>query len=98
MSKEAFNSIMSGLLDALAYAKGDRTRGTVHNPIIGDAMTAVKLTAKEIQALYHIDMVLWVQQQPWDDRFIPVIEDARTFRDALARDKYDSPLKTKEKP
>ena len=34
-------------------------------------------------ALYHLDLILWVQQQPWDDRFIPVIEDARTFRDTL---------------
>jgi putative transcriptional regulator len=27
MSKKAFDSIMAGLEDALAYAKGDRTRG-----------------------------------------------------------------------
>ena len=29
MSKEPFDSIMAGLKDALAYAKGDKTRGTV---------------------------------------------------------------------
>lgn len=29
MSKEPFDSIMAGLEDALAYAKGDKTRGTV---------------------------------------------------------------------
>lgn len=27
MSKSAFNSIMAGLLDAIAYAKGDKTQG-----------------------------------------------------------------------
>ncbi len=29
MSKEVFESIKAGLEDALAYAKGDKTRGTV---------------------------------------------------------------------
>ena len=38
-------------------------------------------------ALYHLDIILWVQQQPWDDRFIPVIEDARTFCDELVMEK-----------
>ena len=35
------------------------------------------------RALYHLDMLLWVRMQPWDDRFIPVIKDAQTFRDEL---------------
>ncbi len=30
MSKQAFDSIMAGLQDALAYAKGDRGRGRAH--------------------------------------------------------------------
>jgi putative transcriptional regulator len=30
MAKEAFDSIMAGLEDALAYAKGDRSRGITH--------------------------------------------------------------------
>ncbi len=29
MSKEVFESIKAGLEDAIAYAKGDKTRGTV---------------------------------------------------------------------
>ena len=37
MSKEVFESIKAGLEDAIAYAKGDKTRGTVRysksNPI-----------------------------------------------------------------
>ena len=30
MTKQAFDSIMAGLRDALAYAKGDRKRGRAH--------------------------------------------------------------------
>jgi putative transcriptional regulator len=30
MTKQAFDSIMAGLQDALAYAKGDRKRGRAH--------------------------------------------------------------------
>ncbi len=30
MAKEAFDSIMAGLSDAVAYAKGDKSRGTAH--------------------------------------------------------------------
>ena len=30
MTKEAFESIMAGLEDALAYARGDRSRGVAH--------------------------------------------------------------------
>jgi len=30
MAKSAFDSIMAGLLDAIAYAKGDKTRGKEH--------------------------------------------------------------------
>lgn len=32
MSKEVFESIKAGLEDALAYAKGDKTRGTLRIP------------------------------------------------------------------
>ena len=39
-------------------------------------------------ALYHLDMLLWVQQQKWNDKFIPVITKAREFRDTLAREEY----------
>lgn len=30
MTKQAFDSIMAGLQDALAYAEGDRKRGRAH--------------------------------------------------------------------
>ena len=30
MAKEAFDSIMAGLSDAMAYAKGDKSRGKAH--------------------------------------------------------------------
>ncbi len=32
MSKKAFNKIMAGLEDAIAFAKGDTSRGVVHVP------------------------------------------------------------------
>ncbi len=39
------------------------------------------------QALYHLDLILWVQQQPWSDKFIPIVEDARAFRNELMLEK-----------
>ena len=39
------------------------------------------------EALYHIDMILWVMVQEDITKFSNVIEEARTFRDALAEEK-----------
>ena len=36
MSKKAFDSIMAGLQDALAYTKGDKTRGRATAYDVGD--------------------------------------------------------------
>lgn len=47
------------------------------------------LTPCEKQALYHLDMVLWVREQPWHPAFKVVLENARDFRDALARELTD---------
>ena len=49
------------------------------------------MTKLEIDALYHLDLILWVQQQPWDDKFIPAIEDARDFRDKLMMEVISDP-------
>ncbi len=50
-----------------------------------------KLTADQVHdlALYHTDILIWTMCQPWDDRFIPVIQDACDFRDELAREKMN---------
>ena len=36
-----------------------------------------------LASLYHLDMLLWVVRQPWDDRFVAVIDDAQAYRDIL---------------
>ena len=40
-------------------------------------------------ALYHLDLVLWVMMQPDKDiaKLTDVIDEARTFRDMLARER-----------
>jgi putative transcriptional regulator len=46
MTKRAFDSIMAGLQDALAYAKGDRKRGRIH--VIKVAAVDVRKARKKL--------------------------------------------------
>ncbi|MCE7798261.1 transcriptional regulator [Sphingobium sufflavum] len=55
MSKNAFDKIAAGLEDALAFVKGDESRGVVHQAV--DIKALRKVTGKtqdQFAAVYHL--------------------------------------------
>ncbi len=55
MKDEDFNGIAEGLKDAIAYAKGDTSRGRIVNPIdVKSVRLATKKTQGEFAAAYRI--------------------------------------------
>jgi putative transcriptional regulator len=61
MSKKAFDSIMAGLEDALAYAKGDRARGranvlNVRDLDVGKVRSKVGLSQQEFARTFGVSI------------------------------------------
>lgn len=55
MAKRAFEQMMAGLDDALAFAQGDTTRGQLHRPVdVRAVRQAMKKTQAEFAATYHL--------------------------------------------
>jgi putative transcriptional regulator len=55
MAKRAFEMIMAGLEDAIAYVEGDESRGRIANPIDVKAIrAATKKTQAEFAAAYRL--------------------------------------------
>lgn len=46
------------------------------------------MTSLEEDALYHLDLMLWVMTQPDIGKFKEVIGEAQTLRDTLARKRF----------
>lgn len=61
MSKKAFDTIMAGLEDALAYARGDKTRGRVRKVKVEDVdvrklRQKLKLTQRQFAELFGVSL------------------------------------------
>lgn len=57
MAKRAFDLMMEGLEDAVAYVEGDASRGVVHTPIDIKALRQrVKQTQAEFAATYRLPL------------------------------------------
>lgn len=61
MSKKAFDTIMAGLEDALAYARGDKTRGRARKVKVEDVdvrklRQKLKLTQRQFAELFGVSL------------------------------------------
>ena len=71
MAKKAFDMMMEGLEDAIAYSKGDASRGRAHYPVSAKAVrAATKLTQAEFAKTYHLPIGTvrdWEQERSQPD-------------------------------
>jgi putative transcriptional regulator len=90
MKDEDFNGIAEGLKDAIAYAKGDTSRGRVVNPIdVKGIRLATRKSQQEFSTTYHIPIGTlrdWEQSRRQPDA------PARTLLSLIAAD----PIKIEE--
>ena len=77
MAKKAFNKIMAGVEDAIAYGKGDKRRGTAHVVQVPEDVDVrairarFKLTRAEFAAKFGLDpraLQEWEQRRRTPDR------------------------------
>ena len=94
MSKRAFEKVMAGLDDAIAYAKGDESRGRAHGPVDVKAIReATRMSQAAFAEAFHLKVAAvrdWEQGRRRPDTgsvtLLRMIEaDPRAVREIIAR-------------
>jgi putative transcriptional regulator len=80
MAKKAYDKIMAGLEDALAYAKGDHSRGTEHVVRVPD-----QVDVRAIRAKFGLSRVKFAARFGFDPRALQDWEQGRRQPDRSTR-------------